>query len=256
MKTLIIAALAFSSISAFAAPTVKTWLNPECANGAECELKAMRLYLDKTPANRMAGTTMVAEIETANKSQIKKYAIIQYIQGCLYETDSKGNVKMANREFWGKRSVPFKHVGWELDSASDRDPLYWSNPNFGDDDLRGFFIPRNSYYSNGNPFLTENWGSWAGKVSNLKENKVFIQDMPTPTAWDLNEETMKVSARISSLKFKVCVHKIDDVPATVESPATEIPGAIVCMNWDSNFNYNFATRKFEDKKEEISAVCK
>ena len=255
MKMLLIAALALTTTTSFAAPTVKSWINPECASG-ECELKGMKLFLEKSSANRMAGTTMVAEIETSTKAQMKKYAVVQYIQGCLYETDNKGNVKMATREFWGRQGSPFKHVGWELDSAGDKDPIYWSNSIGGMDDIRGIFIPRNSYYSNGNPFLTENWGAWAGKVSNLKETKTFVQDMPTPSAWDLDDQTMKVSARISSLKFKICVHKIEDVPAIAESPATEVPGAIVCMNWDSNFNYNFVTRKFEDKKEEISAVCK
>lgn len=255
MKKLIIAALALSASASFAAPTVKTWLNPDCANG-NCELKAMRLYTDKSQANRMAGTSMVAEIETTTKAQLKNYAIIQYIQGCLYETDSKGTIRMGSREFWARPGQIFKHVGYEIDSASDRDPIYWSNSNFGFDDLRGFFIPRNSYYENANSMLTESVGTWAGKISNLKENKLFVEDSPTPSAWDLNEETMKVTARISSLKFKICVHKIDDIPVVVDSPATEIPGALTCMTWDSNFNYNFATRKFEDKKDEISAVCK
>ncbi len=255
MKNIIIAAIALSSSFAFAVPTVKTWVNPECASGS-CEVKGMKLFTEKGVAARLAGNSMTAEIEGASKSDLKKYAFVQYIKGCVFETDSQGTIKMGTREFWGYRTRPFKHVGFELDSASDRDPLYWSNANAGFDDLRGIFIPRNSYYVYANPLLTEAYGSWAGKISNLKENKIFIQDAPTVSGWDINDETMKVTARNASLNFKVCLHKIEDVPATVESPATEIPGAIVCMSWDSNFIYNFSTRKFDDKKDQIHQACK
>ncbi len=254
MKKLIIVALAFSSV-AQAAPSVKSWVNPECATGS-CEVKGMKLYTQKISGNRIAGMTAVGEIEATNKADLKKYSLVQYIEGCVFETDREGNIKMGTREFFGANGSPFKHVGFELDSASDKDPVYWSNPNAGYDELRGIEIPRNSMYSYANPLLTESWGAWAGKVKNLKENKIFISDTPTPSGWDLDEETMKVSARISSLRFKICLHKTEDVPRTVESPATQIPGAIVCMSWDSNFNYNFATRKFEDKKDEIHPVCK
>jgi hypothetical protein len=100
-------------------------------------------------------------------------------------------------------------------------------------------------------------GSWAGKVSNLKHGpKIYAEDMPTPSGWDLNEATMKVSARQSSLRFMICLHKIEDVPARVESPNTMISNAITCMTWNSNFEYNFKTRKFDDKKDVLNPVCK
>jgi hypothetical protein len=253
MKKFIFAALVFSPL-AQAAPVVQTWVNPECANGS-CEVKAFRLYTQKFTATRMAGTQMAAEIETASPQALSKYAIVQYIQGCVFEIDQTGKTQMGFREFWGRQGQPFKHVGFELDSASDRDPIYWSNPLAGYDDLRGFEIPRNSFYANANPLVNENYGVWAGKITNLKENKIFVEDMPTASGWDADDQ-LKVSARNSSLKFKICLHKVEDVPSRVEKPATEIANAIVCMNWNSNLIYNFSTRKFDDKKDEIHQVCK
>lgn len=255
MKSTIIIALALTSSIAGAAPTVKSWTNPECATGS-CEVKGMKIFLEKTVVARLAGTSMVGEIETNNKADLSKYAFVQYIEGCLFETTKDGTIRMGTREYWGKRGVPFKHIGMNLDSASDRDPIYWSNTLAGWDDLRGFEIPRNSMYSHSNPFLTENLGAWAGKVTNLKENKIFVQDVPTMSGWDLDEETMKVNARNSSLKFKICLHKISDIPAEVELSNTEIADPIVCMSWDSNFIYNFSTRKFVDNKDSIHPVCK
>lgn len=253
MKKFILVALTLTTV-AQAAPTVRTWVNPECANGGVCELKGMKLYLEKSNS-RYAGTTMSAEIETTNKAALKDYAIVQYIDGCLFETNREGKIRMAQREFWGRRGSPFKHVGFELDSASDKDPIYWSNPEAGYDDLRGFFIPRNSYYATANPILTENYGAWAGKPKNLKENKIYVHDAPTPSGWDA-DTNLKVTARNSSLRFRTCLHKIDTVPAKVESPATQIQDAIVCMDWNSNFIYNFSTRKFEDKGDNIHAACR
>ncbi len=255
MKTQIIIALALTSTIVSAAPSVKSWTNPECATGS-CEVKGMKIFTNKTNANRLAGTTMVGEIETADKASLKKYALVQYIEGCVFETNKEGAIKMGTREFWGRKSAPFKHVGMQLDSASDRDPIYWSNVLAGWDDIRGFEIPRNSMYAYANPLITESWGSWAGKDSNLKENKIFVQDAPTMSGWDIDEESLKVTARNSSLKFKICLHKIEDVPAEVESPSTNIENAIVCMSWDSNFIYNFSTRKFADKGDEIHPACK
>jgi hypothetical protein len=145
----------------------------------------------------------------------------------------------------------------QLDSASDKDPIYWSNTRAGFDELRGFEIPRNSYYQIGTELLKQKTGSWAGKVSNLKNGaKIYADDMPTPSGWDLNAETMKVSARQSSLRFLICLHRIEDVPAVVDSPNTMIPNPITCMTWNSNFSYNFATRKFDDKQDVINPICK
>lgn len=246
MKNLMMIGLLLGSQVAFAAPTVKTWINPECGTGP-CEVKSMKLYVDKyiSVKDQLAGNSMAAEIETTDKSQLKKYAFVQYLKGCLFETSNLGDVRMATREFFGKKGVPFKHTSFELDSASDTDPLYWSNDAAGYDELRGFEIPRNSYYVNDNPALVENYGSWAGKLSNLKSNKIYASDMPTPSSWD--ERNGIIIARIASLDFKICLHKIEDVPATVDSPKTQIGKAIVCMDWSSNYQFNFAKKTFSEK---------
>ncbi len=256
MKIIIAIALLNISAIAVAAPAVKSWSNPECATG-NCELKGMKLYIESFNGKyRIAGNSISAEIETTDKESMNKYAFVQYIEGCVFETNLAGNIRMGTREYWGRQGSPFKHVGMQLDSASDKDPIYWSNPRASYDELRGFEIPRNSFYQIGTEMLKQKTGSWAGKVSNLKNGpKIYADDMPTPSGWDLDETTMKVTARQSSLRFKICVHKIEDVPARVDSPSTVIPGAIHCMDWDSNYIYNFQTRKFDDKKSELHPVC-
>ena len=252
MKNLIPALIIFSA-SAVAAPSVKTWTNPDCAN-MSCEVKAMRLYVDKfnDPVDKMAGASMAVEIETSKPEQLKKYAVVQYIKGCLFETSVLGDHRIAYREYFGKKMQPFKHTDWELDSGTDADPIYWSNPDAGYDELRGFEIPRNSYYVNDNPAVTEKYGSWAGKLSNLKTSKIFASDMPTPSAWAT--QNGMIQARISSLQFKICLHKISDIPARTDTPRLQVENAIVCMDWASNFHFDFMKKIFVEKNE-IHKVC-
>lgn len=246
MKKLIVLSLLVSSQIGVAAPIIKTWNNPECATG-ECEVKSMKIYIDKlvSAKDRMAGNAVAAEIETTSKEHLKKYAFVQYIRGCLFETSNLGEVRMATREFFGKQGQPFLHKGWELDSASDKDPIYWSNTQAGYDDLRGFEIPRNSYYVNANPSLVENYNSWAGKIKNLKENKIWISDLPTMSYWE--EKMGVITARTASLQFKICLHRISDVPATVADPKTVIGDALTCMDWNSSYQMNFSKKTFEEK---------
>lgn len=252
MKKLIILSLLVSSQVSIAAPIIKTWNNPECATG-ECEVKSMKIYIDKINNNkeRLAGNVVAAEIETTDKSHLKKYAFVQYLRGCLFETSNLGEVRMATREFFGKKGQKFLHKTWELDSASDKDPIYWSNTQAGYDDLRGFEIPRNSFYVNGNPSLTENYNTWAGKIKNLKENKIWISDFPTMSYWE--EKNGFISARTASLQFKICLHRISDVPASVDDPKTNIEGAITCMDWNSSYQMNFTKKVFEEKGSVHSA---
>ncbi len=246
MKKLMMIGLVLSSQVAISAPTVKTWINPECASG-DCEVKSMKLFVDKwnSPKDRMAGNSMAAEIETTSMSHLKKYAFVQYIKGCLFQTSNLGDVRMASREFFGKQGQPFKHVGWELDSASDKDPIYWSNDKAGYDEMRGFTIPRNSYYVNDNPTVTDGYGTWAGKISNLRGNKIYASDFPTPSFWE--EKNGIITARVASLDFKICLHKIEEVPASVESPKTQIGAAITCMEWSSNYQMDFKKKTFVEK---------
>lgn len=254
MKKLILMTLILSSQVALSAPIVKSWVNPDCANG-DCEVKGMKIFIDKynSVKDRMAGNSVAAEIETTSNVSLANYAFVQYIKGCLFEMDNLGSMRIATRQFFGKQGQPFKHTSWELDSAGDKDPIYWSNDKAGFDDMRGFYIPRNSYYVNANPAVTESYGSWAGKLSNLKSNKIYISDFPTPSYYE--EKAGIITARMASLEFKICLHKIADVPASVEDPKTIIGDAIICMDWSSNYQLDFKKKTWVEKTT-MHPACK
>lgn len=257
MKKIILLNLGLALVSqlAFAAPKpviTTAWKNPECDSG-NCDLKGMKLFIQKNNDNRLAGNFMSAEIETTRPEALKNYVFVQYIQGCLYETDSKGNATIGTREFFRKASQPFHHKEMEVDSGPDLDPVYNSNQFAGYDELRGFDVPRNSDYVTKNPLTEEGYGGWSGKIKNLKGNKIYASDYPTMSGFDLTED-MKVIARNASLKFKICLHHVNDVPK-VGTSTTVAANPITCMDWSSNYEYNFKTRKINEKAE-ISPVCK
>lgn len=254
MKSLLITALVLSTQAAFGNATVKTWSNPECASGA-CEVKAMRLHIDKynSAAEKMAFNSVGIEIETSRPEDLSKYAVVQYIKGCVFLTSNLGETRMGSRDFFGQSGQPFLHKTWEIDSGNDRDPIFTSNAHAGYDDLRGFEIPRNSHYVNDNPITTENFGSWAGKIKNLKANKIFTADYPTHSSWE--EKNGIITVKTSSLQFNVCLHKISDVPKTVSDPKTTISAPIACLDWSSNYQFDFK-KKILSERASLPSACK
>lgn len=247
MKRLMLAVLALSAHTALAAPEVKAWVNPECARGT-CEVKSLKLILTKTLTADYAGRAMVAELETSQAPQLKKYALVQYLRGCLFTADANGPVKLGTREYLTRSGRPFKHVGWEVDSASDLDPIYWSTLNPGWDELRGFEITRNANYSYTNPNDGGDPERWAGKTSNIKgRSRLYVADTPSP-AMAGGMTNGRPSVTNSSLEFRICLHEISKIPKTLATPGTMVAEPIVCLDWASNFTYDFAARRFKERQ--------
>lgn len=248
-------ALVISS-GAFAAepaPTITAWKNPECLSG-NCEVKGMKMFIRKYRDTSMGGAYMTAEMETASKDLLKKYAFVQYIEGCVFEENSKGETRLAYRENLGKKGQPFKHIGPEIDSGPDADPIYWSEPKAGFDELRGIQIYRHSGYATKNPMTNNDFGTWASKDKNLESAKLYVSDMPTWTHFT-KDVNFSWTARNSSLKFKICLHKIADIPEKTVDGKLTVPNPIHCMEWASNYVYNKRTSRITEMKE-IHPYCK
>ncbi len=254
MKTFMLALIALSAQSVLAAPEVKTWVNPACARGGACEVKSVKLILTKTLQADYAGRSLVAELETTTPAQLKKYAFVQYIRGCLFTANAQGPIKMGTREFLTRSGQPFKHVGWEIDSASDVDPIYWSTLNPGWDELRGFEITRNANYSYTDPNNGKDPERWAGKTSNITgRSRLYVADGPSPSMSG-GTTNGQPSVTNSSLEFRICLHEISKIPKALETPGTLVADPIVCMDWASNFTYDFAARRFKERQA-IDPYC-
>ena len=231
MKWLMLLSL---SMSAFG--QVQTWNNPQCLAGGICEVRSVKVKV--TTEGAMA--KMIAEVKTTTPDQLRKYAFVQYIRGCVFQTNAQGENQYRVRSYQGQDGVRFKHENWQIDSVT-KDPIYFSTRNPGWDELRGFEIPRNANYLVIDPTNGDE-ARWGGKLSNIVDNRLFVFD--TPTGGNALTSNRGVSATNSSLEFKICLHEIEGIPRRVEDPNFQVPNPIVCLDWDARFHYNFTTRRF------------
>jgi hypothetical protein len=251
MKTLILPLLALAT-SAFAQQSMREWVNPACASGA-CEIRGMRLHILKANDRNGAGNSMAAELIATDRADLSKYGFVQYLKGCHYKSNAVGEATVGTRQFFGEQAVSFNHPRWAIDTAADRDPVYSSTDEHGFDELRGYHVPRNARYSVQNPISTAQGVSWAGQQRLLRSNSLFIHDMPTPGISVIGMGGIRESVT-PSLQFKVCLHKLSDIPEETSNPELEVPNPITCMEWSSIYNYNAVSRRYVEGRT-ISPVC-
>lgn len=255
MKTLILPLLALATSTvgtAFAQQSMREWVNPACGTGA-CEIRAMRLHVLKSNNQHGAGNSMAAEMIATDHAHLGKYGFVQYIKGCHYKVNAVGQATVGTRQFFGEQSVSFNHPRWAIDTAPDSDPLYSSIDEHGFDELRGYYMPRNAKYAVQNPISTAQGVGWFGQSRLLRSNSLFIHDMPTTGMSVAGVGGMRESI-IPSLQFKVCLHKLSDIPEDTSKPELEVPNPITCMEWSSIYNYNAVNRRYVEGRT-VSPVC-
>ncbi len=193
------------------------------------------------------GTKMHAIYETTSPEYLREYVIVQYIKGCRFqylEKDGQGHIAEGIvREFFDE-IVPFKHTNWVIDSV-DMDPVYNSH----EQDRHGLYrwntVKDSTHHSTENYFYE----------ATPPHNQLYIRDMPSTAFYEHYPELNGFYSSNTSLKFKTCILKTEDVPTMVESPGTDLSQkAIKCFEWDSSFIFNPKTREYE-KHEEIHPVC-
>lgn len=193
---------------------------------------------DDSPSH---GTTMYAEYTTKEIDQLQDYAVVQYIQGCVFDSEqlADGSIKKTNfisREFFGKVEK-FMHKKLVIDSV-DVDPIY----NSMKDHRHGAY----------------RWNEVPGSYDKKTEHYLLHQDPDNPTLYvrDMPSGAFKTGkgAKNVSLKFEVCLLKTADVPK-VGTPELDLHGkALKCFNWDSSFIYDHQTEQYQSKQT-IDPYC-
>ncbi len=193
-----------------------------------------------------------AAYRSKSLSNIESVAIVQWIQGCQYESALENKVVTKSfsisRDHFGK-IIPFQHLGWEIDSDSE-DPIYSSFGEFGRHALLRWNIDGESldpetaiYYADKKPEVL----------------RVFVTDMPGSafTATHENKGIKRIEAKNTSLEFKTCLFKMSDLPIKTDPKGTNIPQekALACFKWDHKFVYDFKSAKFNSTGP-IDPFCK
>lgn len=222
---------------------VQNFYNTDCADSDTCTLKRFSLFTRDYEVwfaddpNPSYGTGMLTEYETASLADIEKYAVVQFIRGCVFD-----NTKNASGEIKEAGGIDIMHFGewkkfcfrsWMPDSF-DKDPVYNSTP----DDGRFYFLRWNSVKGL-HKFDTENYYGF----KRPKYPVVYLSDTPAAAFRATN------SARNVSLEFKTCVYRAKDVPNEVEADNINFAEPIKCFNWKSSHIYNWDTENYEPKDE-------
>jgi hypothetical protein len=202
-------------------------------------------------------------IETSNPSCVKKYGIVQYIKGCVYNSrlDTKTGKVMKwfghVRSYKGNK-ISYIHSDWEVDSI-DVDPLYWSSESYTDhkteERLGSYLTPLKKWeFANTSEKLWKQFRFFDHPQNNLKtliENPVpkypmlVSTDLPVGSSFSFGEATNV------SLHFKTCLYELDRIPLEGEPNSDPLH----CFEWSHNHIYNHQTKVFEEHQE-IDLFCK
>ena len=204
--------------------------NQDCMGTDECALESFSVKTVSEVGLGKAFTHMSAGFSVKENSDLKKFAIVQFHQGCMYNQTSAG-VKFLHRSYMGVSGVPFVHKKMMVDSANDSDPIYQSSPRGGQDDGFGYIYPRKEYYYIFEPNfegINEHQDSYMNNLSNPDVTALYVSDSPSPAILDKKQ--------ISSLNFKTCIFNMDEVPLHLIDPTDiKAESAIMCFSWKHNW---------------------
>lgn len=225
----------------------QTYTNTNCELTDSCDLVSFRVRVeDARVVSNSFGTNFTTgsftEYQTSSVDKLQKYAVVQFIKGCQYNS-KPGGIEYGgiSREFYNE-IVPFKHPHWVIDSV-DSDPVYNSSPDFGDN--------RHAYYR---------WNEVEGSFKKETEHyyiqqtphipRLYVLDRPGTafTSDDGNE------AKNISLQFKTCIYKTADIPVESSPEQIGFGTAIKCMKWKSSYVYDHTLKKYTSPNH-LSDYC-
>ena len=186
--------------------TKQVFVNPVCRMTDTCDLKRFSLttlvheiWFSDAPDNPTYGNGVIMEYETDSVDALEKYAIVQFVKGCVFNSAKDGQGKITrNVDYvvpsFGE-SVPLCFPEWVIDSQ-DTDPAYNSDPEYGRFYLLrwnkpGFYDgPTQKYYGAEKP----------------KIPVVYMADYPAGAF------VTGTGVKNAALQFKTCIYRANDVP--------------------------------------------
>ena len=267
-KKLYILPLLFTA--AISSATTHEFKNIDCKKTNSCDLKSFKLKVTNDQDSRQTpygvrkniSTYMEGSFEVDSIESMRKYAVVQYIKGCVYQKlshdDGPAQIRLDGRvrDFFGKK-IPFVHKELVIDSFDD-DPIYASYSEGHDrhglykikqDESKSVLFDDSKYYD----YLVEK--------PQIKKPIMHFSDMPTGSGYNeikisAGENKGKVLKTISnaSMIFKTCIFKTKDVPRDLKPTDTDRSKAIKCFDWSNSHIYNKGTQQFETNSS-VDKTC-
>ncbi|HEY7319485.1 MAG TPA: hypothetical protein VIE89_18115 [Candidatus Binatia bacterium] len=219
--------------------TEQVFLNPNCRSTNSCDLKRFTLttsvyeiWFSDDPNYPTYENGAIMEYETNSVAALEKYAIVQFVRGCVFDSSRNGKGKIITNigytvTSFGE-SIPFCFPEWIIDSQ-DTDPAYNSDPEYGRFYLLrwnkpgSYEYPDNKYYG----------------IEKPKIPVVYMADYPAGAF------VTGTAVKNAALEFKTCIYKASEVPTEIRRDDINFAKPLNCFNWQSVYVYDFDKGKFE-----------
>ena len=221
--------------------TKQTFLNPDCRSTGTCDLKRFTLttlvqevWFSDDPANPTYGNGVIMEYETDSVAAIEKYAIVQFVRGCVYRSSTSSGGKL-NRTVsyivpsFGK-DVPLCFSEWVIDSQ-DNDPVYNSDPEYG-----RFYLLRWNQPGSYDSRTQRYYG-----VQKPKLPVVYMTDYPAGAFF------VSGGIKNAALEFNTCIYRARDVPTETRRNDINFAKPITCFKWQNVYVYDYGKGKFQSE---------
>lgn len=219
--------------------TRQVFLNPDCRTTDTCDLKRFTLttsvhqvWFSDDPDHPTYGNGVIMEYETDSVPALEKYAIVQFVRGCVFKSsrNSKGkvdrNVGYVVASFGEDVPLCFPH--WVIDSQ-DSDPAYNSDPEHG----RFYLLRWNKRGS---------YDTRTQKYYGTKKPKIPVVYMTDYPAGAFVTET---GVKNAALEFKTCIYKAGDVPTQTRRDNVNFAKPLACFHWQNVYVYDFDNGTFQ-----------
>lgn len=198
------------------------------------------------------GSKFYAWYQTRNVEDLESFVFVQFIQGCAYSTSvgAQGiEIRMDHaRAHMGKLGKPYIHVEWEIDST-DEDPAYWSDADLSPSRHHLLRVGGSAKTFPDRLTSFPAYGTYQKPVPRL-----FVTDTPSAGSIRWNPYAHKVIASNSSMKFKMCLFRKEDVPTTADPRDVDFATPIVCYYWDNVHVYDHE-RKVMTSPQTLASAC-
>jgi hypothetical protein len=220
------------------AETKQVFLNPDCRSTDTCDLERFTLttlvhevWFSDDPNYPTYGNSAIMEYATGSVDALEKYAIVQFIKGCVFDS-SKNREGKINRNVsyivpsFGE-DIRFCFPQWVIDSQ-DTDPTYNSDPEYG-----RFYLLRWNKPGSYDHRTQKYYGAEKPKIP-----VVYMADHPAGAF------VTGIGVKNTALEFKTCIYRAGDVPTKTRRDNIDFAKPISCFEWQNVYVYDFDQGKF------------
>ena len=219
--------------------TKQVFLNPDCRSTDTCDLKRFTLttlvhevWFSDDPNNPTYGNAVIMEYETASIDTIERYAIVQFVKGCVFNSSTNGNGKIDRNVGYVVASfgedIPLCFREWVIDSQ-DTDPAYNSDPEYG-----RFYLLRWNKPGSYDHRTEKYYGAEKPKAP-----VVYMADHPAGAF------VTGTGVKNVALEFNTCIYKASDVPVETRRDDIDFARPVTCLEWQNVYVYDFDNGRFQ-----------